>query len=645
MATLFEDTFERPDGLVGNGWEYLPEDGYISSGRAYTTAYPRSYKFQHLAIGENDHDVTVNLAAGWEDNLTNWIHLCVRASEDLLTRYEVQQRLWSGGGPASFNIYYVTNGSFIGIYSGAASVPPGPLSLKLSVVGGVIEYSVGGVVQGTVNHGSITVGRYAGFTFGNAAKFYTDSCLITDTEAGPGPGGLTITPNPIYGSSWQTLLTIVTAGEEWTPGDPETADLSVDHGSITLVDVVSPTTALVSYAPGAGAATATFTSGLDGSQGTLTINDGSLIDDVTLYILSLLVPLPGMLAFVIELLLSWSGGECDLEDVYRRLGDPPPETSIWYVLLEIWKALYSSEAAELDPASPIGLLALDAASAANDSFYGRQAVEAMRAGTAQTLDAVVSGVNTHTDSKAGELDTAIDAVGTTLSGHHTVVTEQFLGIRTEAGLSLQSVLDALALLGFATPTDVANARNAIMGDPATDNYALLTAIGLIPTNPITSLQPVLDAIAAVRGSGNPDIAAVLTALGLIPTNPITSLQPVLDAIAALPRLPRMPLSGAVTYGVPYPLSDGLELSAPMDGVIVQIETVSAGTGKYMFGPAASWRQAGAVAFQSVDGYLESAQNFSFDGHILVPKTMWRAAGCIVRLGRTTKGTITSWTNP
>jgi hypothetical protein len=257
----------------------------------------------------------------------------------------------------------------------------------------------------------------------------------------------------------------------------------------------------------------------------------------------------------------------------------------------------------------------------------------------------VDGVNNHTDARLTTTETTLGNPIADANNSLTTVKNELSAIRTAYNYTLGSVYDQNVYSQGTLYPLVMAAIAAVRGENLDDLAGVMAAIAAIQPGGDCDLQPVLDAIALIPTNPITSLQPVLDAIELIPTNPITSLQPVLDAIAALPRVPRWPANGVVTWGTAYALSDGLYVVEPVDGVVVSVDSVTPGTGRYMFQDFASYRNVGAVAFFHTPGYFETAQNFSFDGHILVSQAGIRASGYVVRLGRVSTGTIRGWRNP
>lgn len=107
--------------------------------------------------------------------------------------------------------------------------------------------------------------------------------------------------------------------------------------------------------------------------------------------------------------------------------------------------------------------------------------------------------------------------------------------------------------------------------------------------------------------------------------------------------PAWPGVANATLGEAVALAAGVTINEPMDGVLIEITSVPAGTGRYVFDDQSSWMHLGAVAFYTDNDDIEQGQSFSFEHHIIVPKTMVRAAGCVLRCKSGVVGTVTPWT--
>jgi hypothetical protein len=221
---------------------------------------------------------------------------------------------------------------------------------------------------------------------------------------------------------------------------------------------------------------------------------------------------------------------------------------------------------------------------------------------------------------------------------------------------------------------------AMRGDTTTTLAMLLASLAGIRTLNTLSLQDAIDAATAVRGSGNPTVHDVLTKLSSIQptgTNSIdsiltkvistTAMQAIIDAavlalageagativavkdvandIKALvealgaPTVPPVwTTTDQETLGSEQALVDGLDLSGPMDGILIAITAHPPGAGVFGFGDMRSWGHAGAVAFRTDRGDYEWPISLGPQNQVITPRSMRVAAGARVRLGNGFHGT-------
>lgn len=236
---------------------------------------------------------------------------------------------------------------------------------------------------------------------------------------------------------------------------------------------------------------------------------------------------------------------------------------------------------------------------------------------------------------------------------------------------LTPVLNELALIRTANNWSLGHVMDAIAALPHTDYTSTLQTIYnlllQIPTNPVTSLQPVLDSISFHNQNLNGKASDILAAIASIPTNPITSLQPVLDAIgSSLTTLnnhiqqvedkvdaldlgsvtggaPVWPGLANVNLGVPVSISESFTVTGPCDGVIIDISSVPTKLGYYWYDTQRSYRNLGSLSFYDDQGHQEYAITLGFTTAVYCPKTMRSAAGCRIRMAAQVVGTVTPWT--
>jgi len=104
------------------------------------------------------------------------------------------------------------------------------------------------------------------------------------------------------------------------------------------------------------------------------------------------------------------------------------------------------------------------------------------------------------------------------------------------------------------------------------------------------------------------------------------------------------LSG-VTLGTSQAISDGLVITGPMQGCLVDITSVPQPISYYPFGTVKSFVRAGALLFVDDDGEAEFPQPLGPQTQVILPKSMASAASAILRLPSGVIGTIQPFTIP
>lgn len=116
----------------------------------------------------------------------------------------------------------------------------------------------------------------------------------------------------------------------------------------------------------------------------------------------------------------------------------------------------------------------------------------------------------------------------------------------------------------------------------------------------------------------------------------------LGSVGAAPVWPGL---GNVTLGTPLDLVDGLVITGPLQGVLIEITAVAYPTSYYPFGDIKSYSRAGALVFTTDRGDSEFPQPFGPENEIMLPKTMAEAAGATCRVTSGVVGTATPFTIP
>jgi hypothetical protein len=99
----------------------------------------------------------------------------------------------------------------------------------------------------------------------------------------------------------------------------------------------------------------------------------------------------------------------------------------------------------------------------------------------------------------------------------------------------------------------------------------------------------------------------------------------------------------VTLGTPVALAAGVTVPGPLDGVLVSITSTPSYTGLFDFDGDPSYRNVGAITFQSDNGQDELPQTLGFASAIYCPRQMATASLAKVRTPGAIVGTVTPWT--
>jgi hypothetical protein len=99
----------------------------------------------------------------------------------------------------------------------------------------------------------------------------------------------------------------------------------------------------------------------------------------------------------------------------------------------------------------------------------------------------------------------------------------------------------------------------------------------------------------------------------------------------------------VTLAEPVPFHDVIEVTGPMDGILVQYTTPPQSVSKWTVGSFTNYGFAGQLAFTSDNGYAEPWQYLQWDKQVYVPRALSVAATVLIYPKAGQEGTITPWT--
>lgn len=101
------------------------------------------------------------------------------------------------------------------------------------------------------------------------------------------------------------------------------------------------------------------------------------------------------------------------------------------------------------------------------------------------------------------------------------------------------------------------------------------------------------------------------------------------------------LSG-VTLGTPVSIASQMTITTPMDGVIVDITSVTTNKPSLAYDTEIAYKFIGALAFVSDNGDVETFQPLAFTHALYCPQRMARATSVVLRVDAGVAGTVTPW---
>lgn len=668
MATTFLDNFNRANGPIGDSWtmtagSFVVNDNAMTTSVVNSLGHPASSPIspnQAVRVWVRDpgaYPKTVRLRCRWNPLTDNYLSLTLTLAAASLT---------ANLGPVLGGV-----GAWTASRTMALSWDPMP-SFVLSFAQQTALVVVNDTLLLAAFCGDIPDLGFTGISIGSTNTKIEEYWQISLADAA---GALTIVD--IEPESGKYELTIQNAGADWTPGNPGSPLFSARAGTVENQIIDDADTARLGYiAP-------------------TILSDDAIVDPNNGYSWPFVVGTlgaigeggsgEGLTPAQAETLDWW-------HELLAALRDAPEYSSNFYVQL-LGMTLSTQQHYGGSPNAAID----DMFAAILSATEGVGAIHQIVQSTWDRLDWVTDygdlDLNTVQNNIRGpnlhSIADVLDAIAAIEPGNNQDVLNELAVIRTANlwtlgtivdlinGLDIppehsnQDVLDELARIRTANNWSLGTIVDLIDGLVIPDYSATLTDIhadiAAIPTNPVTSLQPVLDAVDLHNDNLNTQADLILDAIGAIPTNPITSLQTVLDAISNLDGdlasartaildaigaieggagtlgPPVWPGLSSVTLGTPVAIDTGVTIIGNMHGVIVNLTNVPPETERYMFDDEPSYVHVGALAFSNDDGAIEGFQPFSFGKHILTPTRLARASACHVRAGVGITGTIVPWT--
>lgn len=668
MTLAFSDTFDRADGPPGAGWVADSAVWSITSGRLGANSAGRVHPAAQPLGANCCQRIWVIPPTTGTKTFTLWFRTNAGATDYKYVSFVL--------GPAAVTVTIGNHVSGVNhnLSSNTLSYTWGTrVDCMASVAGDQVLAFVEGYQVVSCIDPSVVSNGLAALTVGGSTH-YVDEYALYDTGGAP----FTISATPSSGPVGEYDITLTNGGADWTPGTPGAPVFQAGLGTISSQVVLDEQTATLVYqAPTIDAQTllydpqndfyfeiglSTSLVGVEGGGG-----GGGLTTDQN-YILQLIKTLldPPENQPSIDYQLGWGAWYLGFTMNQPYGGSANPALAdIIYALLDAQGRL-----ATIDAQSYSAMSLIDGAT--NSGAW-----------TLQNVWQYVQGTGAHTI--ADVLD-AIAALGAPTGGDLTTILAQLAAIRTANDWTLGDVVgrigdirgtdvpairsDIAAVRGSGNP-DIAGVLSAISAlsipDYGSQLDTIQTEVEAIPTNPVTSLQPVEDAISAHNTNLNNKAQSILDAIDAIPTNPITDLSGVLSAISALsgslntkyaallaaiqalvpgagtPTAPVWPGAANVTLGQAHNLATGLTIAENMHGVIIAITGAPTKQGYFTFDDARSWRNVGTLSFYDDEGHQEYQQFLGFESAIVCPKAMLRASGVKIRCSSGVTGTATGWT--
>lgn len=101
------------------------------------------------------------------------------------------------------------------------------------------------------------------------------------------------------------------------------------------------------------------------------------------------------------------------------------------------------------------------------------------------------------------------------------------------------------------------------------------------------------------------------------------------------------LSG-VTLGTPVSIASQMTITTPMDGVVVDITSVTTNKPSLAYDTELAYKFIGALAFVSDNGDVETFQPLAFTHALYCPQRMTQATSVVLRVDAGVVGTVTPW---
>lgn len=650
--SVFLDDFERANGALGNGWTVTAGSPLISGGTVFATA---NWAAVQGSLPDNNYlDVTVKIARGDFSGHRSGPVVCTD------TGSYVGFALTIDGTAAPYTLAIRDGGRYTGniiaSYSLNEALPPYYTLRLVWDQGNLSGYYEGRLLIET------TSGLYSNQHCGGFTGYYQASAILDFKLAYGGALSLTADPNVIGNYGECTEIALTGSGTAWTPGTPGSPTFTVDHGTISAQEVLTATTATITYCPGNYLGSATITDPSTGESvgivvtsdpnvlppGSVCDFDDDFVDTANATVRADTRGLPTLESVIVPAAEGWGNvylqeAIADLWYAHFRPEDMPEgqhsgQGKLDNLLMWISGGYLPTMATPQPPPQTTlkedteELLAqLSDIRTQNDWTLGSVITELAGPGAPQHTDilAAIAGISGGSNQDVlDRLDEIQGAGGYSLSSL-TLILDL---IRTIHNYNLGDVVDRLD----ARPTNLALAAAVASIEGAIAGLALeVGAVGA--------------AVTAAAAETTSDLASDLASALALATGvadillQLAQLKELLGAGAKPVRVPPIwPGIDNVTLGPIIALETTTLVPGPMHGVSVHISGCEPGTRYFDYDSIRSWSHVGALAFGNERGELEPFQVLGPAAAFYCAKTMAVADSCRLYRSRNVRGTIQSW---
>lgn len=613
----FTDDFNRADGPVDNGWTDLGDACTISGG--YPTSIGNALIVRTYTGASGAQDVTVAFDRGAN---TGWSSPVIVKHDGSTANY-YEASINAAGANAYARIFRVDSGTPTLLdesdyIQGLGST----FTLELSYDGGALTLKVDGATVASASDSTHSDHAYFGLASPNLI-IKTDSITATYAD----PPYLDLSPSEVYVAAPATYIAATLHNDTWSGPFPGAGTLTADHGWIIVQNRDTSTLTTFSYQAMGYVGVVTITDTDTGATGTFTVTSFPVTINGDSW------PLTEDGAGLIN------NGDATCQDAAILTTCTPIDAGNTVnipkgidAILEQLSGFYGQTGADIGTDGRPNNVHIPWKKAGLSEWYTIDNVLGLLGGS----PTLYSHADLRTDlSNAISLDTTtitdlVNALSDGPDGDLFKILQQIAYLRTVEGYTLGTVKAWIEAIPPTDLTAITDKLDLIQPSTAAD----LTTL----TNQITGVDNVVDAINGV--------------LGVVTDGGTLTLQMILDAISALSDLvsalspktaPVWPSLAEVTLGTPVAFDGNVDVTAPMDGVLVNLTQSPTKTGHYALGNVDLWYGLGRIAFESDNGDVEPWQYLAYDNGLFAPKSMQHASAAHLQVLGGAEGTVTPWT--